>query len=929
MSRWQHCDDGAADDSALPAAVHDDIAEADAVLSTDFARYFLSLPDPPDSCPEPDPTPWELEEQSRTTAGADQLAARAAHLEPGERTAQILAVLNPAVLSAGGMLDAVRAAERLASWNHATQLRHLAAFACPGVAARSDDLTAYASAPGQPLHSPKPAGSPPDHTALDDLPTSGPQIHGDRQRNLTLMAVAHKVAAAEVSAALLISPLNAGRRVAQATTYVDELPSTLRALRDGIIDRGRAMVIADRTQNLPTDLRHRVEEAVIGKAGHRTAGQLRAITDRAVIAVDPEAAKKRHDIAKKNRGVSLRPDEDGMSQVRADLTADKACTAFNLIDQIAMFNSRDTTEHRPIGALRADAFADIFDQLTDHGTVDLHHLLSSRDNTPTETPDHGTDETATTSRAATDPPVSDTTCANQDDQHENPTTANNYAERNGHRPADTDADRDTSTTTNDRDEDGDERDGNLEASNVMCDRNPSAAPPFSNTDSTRRANNNPTPPERATQPAPTTDTQSQPANSTKPESAAEPSTEPESQPADSTGAESQPSRQHRTRVPASRQHRTRVPPADSTEPGSQPADSTESESQPANSTDTESRPADSTEPGSEPTSGTEPVSEPTASTTTSTDPEFAPTVTNSGTDPQAAVENASRLAGRSNTDSPDTGVDVAIGRSGSVVDPANGVDDSDDQRSDPPTGGALPSRDMPTTEAATATCSCGQSPSPDHGLQRGLGTHQGRPTNLNITMAATTLAGLDDLPAELDGHGPIHPDIARALLASAATITAVAVNPTCGTALDLGRTIYRPRLAQRDYVTKRDQTCRFPSCRQPSWRCQIDHSNEFCPGSSDSGVTCPCNLTCLCKFHHDLKTFRLWDTEHHPDGSITWTSPIGRTYTTQTRQWLTGMTDTAPATTETEKSSSAGADVPDPTEPTATTNIPDILEPPF
>ncbi|GAA5155667.1 hypothetical protein GCM10025768_28240 [Microbacterium pseudoresistens] len=34
---------------------------------------------------------------------------------------------------------------------------------------------------------------------------------------------------------------------------------------------------------------------------------------------------------------------------------------------------------------------------------------------------------------------------------------------------------------------------------------------------------------------------------------------------------------------------------------------------------------------------------------------------------------------------------------------------------------------------------------------------------VQVTIAATTLAGLDDKPAELDGHGPLHPDIARRL----------------------------------------------------------------------------------------------------------------------------------------------------------------------
>ena len=160
-------------------------------------------------------------------------------------------------------------------------------------------------------------------------------------------------------------------------------------------------------------------------------------------------------------------------------------------------------------------------------------------------------------------------------------------------------------------------------------------------------------------------------------------------------------------------------------------------------------------------------------------------------------------------------------------------------------------------------------------------TQQGRLTHLNVTIAATTLAGLDDLPGELDGYGPIHADLCRALAVSAASITAVAVDPTCGRALDIGRTTYRPRLSHRDHVTQRDRTCRFPGCRQPARRCQIDHSEEFC----DGGPTCPCNLACLCKFHHDLKTTGLWDALQHPDAGITWTSPTGRTYRTQTPEW--------------------------------------------
>jgi len=169
-------------------------------------------------------------------------------------------------------------------------------------------------------------------------------------------------------------------------------------------------------------------------------------------------------------------------------------------------------------------------------------------------------------------------------------------------------------------------------------------------------------------------------------------------------------------------------------------------------------------------------------------------------------------------------------------------------------------------------------------------TQQGRLTHLNVTIAATTLAGLDDLPGELDGYGPISADLCRTLAVSASSITAIGVDPTCGTALEVGRTTYRPRLSQRDHVTQRDRTCRFPGCRQPARRCQIDHSEEFC----DGGPTCPCNLACLCKFHHDLKTTGLWEALQHPDASITWTSPTGRKYCTQTPEWPVAAPESLP-----------------------------------
>lgn len=759
-----------------------------ALLDSDFARYFVALPEPPpDEGPIPDPTFEDLLLDAETIAGADRVAARARNEDPGPATALMLDAIARRRLSATGLLDAACAAERLASWTQAVQHRYLSAFARPGICAPTESLTEYASAPGQPLHqrSAKSATGTIDSSAdsgEEDLSCSGSRVYGDSATTDVLSLAAFKVASAEVAAALRVSPISANRRVSQAVDFADGLPATLAALQSGMIDRGRARVIADRTQNLPADLRIRVEQAVVPKAATRNAGQLRGIVDRAVVAADPAAAKKRQEAARRNRGVSLRAGEDGMSAFRADLPADKACTAFSVIDQIALINSRRATEHRPINALRADAFSDIFDQLADYGSVHLHTILG-------------------TGHTNVDPG----------------------------RP---------------------------------CPNHPESTSPSAPTASASSAAGGP----RAADRPGGGGLGDQVATSTSPAGSSE-----EVTPAESSFGEMSCSADPFTTV---REHGDRGGiPTDMSAVDAQITDTNENSIRDSGA-GVASTTAFDMDPASTSTSSTSSASttpsgacaELTSAISTDAISTFDPWVEHATIDAEQQTEASSNATGRfAESGGPPRQLTAPILATHAAEHvPTSAVTDCGCHE--------------PTARAATPPV-------------WGLGTHQGRATGLNVTIAATTLAGLDELPGELDGHGAIPADLARALAASAATITAIAVKPACGTALDLGRTVYRPRQAQRDYVNQRDQTCRFPSCRQPAWRCQLDHSNEFCPGKQDGGITCPCNLACLCKFHHDLKTFGLWDTEHHADDSITFISPTGRAYTTHTREWLTGMVD--------------------------------------
>jgi hypothetical protein len=88
---------------------------------------------------------------------------------------------------------------------------------------------------------------------------------------------------------------------------------------------------------------------------------------------------------------------------------------------------------------------------------------------------------------------------------------------------------------------------------------------------------------------------------------------------------------------------------------------------------------------------------------------------------------------------------------------------------------------------------------------------------------------------------------------------------------------YRPTAAIREYVSARDQTCRYPYCRQPAWHADLDHTRPWHKG----GRTCPCNLGVLCRAHHILKQLQGWTLTQPRPGVFRWTTPAGRTYTTE------------------------------------------------
>jgi hypothetical protein len=210
-----------------------------------------------------------------------------------------------------------------------------------------------------------------------------------------------------------------------------------------------------------------------------------------------------------------------------------------------------------------------------------------------------------------------------------------------------------------------------------------------------------------------------------------------------------------------------------------------------------------------------------------------------------------------------------------------------------PASGAVPgagtgrARRVCTAVGGRGPCTCGARDhrhDPESAADRGRDGRSGRGRGgplIRVVVAAGTLLGLDERPGELAGYGPIPAEVARRLAADPdGTWQRILTDPASGALLDVGRTAYRPPAALAEHVRARDRTCRFPGCRMPAERCDLDHVRRY-----PDGPTSRCNLCTECRHHHRLKhddDWHLVTDPHHPDVMV-WTSPAGKTYTTEPR----------------------------------------------
>ncbi len=145
---------------------------------------------------------------------------------------------------------------------------------------------------------------------------------------------------------------------------------------------------------------------------------------------------------------------------------------------------------------------------------------------------------------------------------------------------------------------------------------------------------------------------------------------------------------------------------------------------------------------------------------------------------------------------------------------------------------------------------------------------------IHVLAEESAVSGDSTSPGYLPGFGAVPAETIRALASRAR------LRPLTPAARLVAEPRYRPSEALADFIRARDLCCRFPGCDRPAEFCDIDHTIPYAMG----GLTHPSNLSLKCRPHHLLKTFWCgrngWREKQFADGTIIWTSPSGRAYTT-------------------------------------------------
>jgi hypothetical protein len=150
---------------------------------------------------------------------------------------------------------------------------------------------------------------------------------------------------------------------------------------------------------------------------------------------------------------------------------------------------------------------------------------------------------------------------------------------------------------------------------------------------------------------------------------------------------------------------------------------------------------------------------------------------------------------------------------------------------------------------------------------------------VDIRVDLTTLAELDDAPAEIPGWGPVIADIARKISRDQDDSEwRITITDEEGQPIGVTTTRRRPTTSQRRHVEVRNPTCVFPGCRMPAGQSDLDHEYPW----SETHRTTTRHLEPLCRHDHVNRHERHWRLRQIEPGVYEWTSPLGHRYLNRT-----------------------------------------------
>jgi hypothetical protein len=142
---------------------------------------------------------------------------------------------------------------------------------------------------------------------------------------------------------------------------------------------------------------------------------------------------------------------------------------------------------------------------------------------------------------------------------------------------------------------------------------------------------------------------------------------------------------------------------------------------------------------------------------------------------------------------------------------------------------------------------------------------------VGVLIPMLTLLGQSEMPASLEGYGPIDAETARRLAGDATSIYRILTDPVTGAILDIDQPTKHIPEGLRRVRQLIDQTCTFPGCGKRAVNCDLDHTIDRQFG----GRTTLMNLSHLCRDHHRDKHNTKWTITQDDAGRIEWTSPTG------------------------------------------------------